>query len=120
MDSKECLKQVHRLFGEDASIETVNGVRRIIRPAKEGDEKLQKTAKGAVLLGAGPSWLAALRYAAKPVLVSRQADEEKTRQESAQAARETQVRMNKFVDFLEEKFGAEFEAWLNPKQEATP
>jgi hypothetical protein len=90
----QVIKIAQRLLGSDVEAERVNGVCRLTRPAREGEEAPGRlTRAGRVVLGAGPSWMAALKYATKEAAAAQQAKD---------AEDEAEVRKER----------AEFEAWL--------
>lgn len=112
MTTKEAQEAAEKLFPFPVQLETVNGVRRVTRELREGDDKAVILNDGKrVLLGAGPSWKVALRYAYKPIGTAQAEEEQKKRYERQAEEREARLKANAFSDFLIEKFGEEFEAW---------
>lgn len=91
MTEQEARTQAKALLGEAVMLEKVNGVCRVVRPALNPDEKLpkgaQKLASGMFCLGMGPSWKAALKYAAKPVYEARQEEQRRDQQRQQDRAR---------------------------------
>lgn len=98
MTRDEAQKHADRMFGTTMVLETTNGTHRIRHPT-EG------------VVAAAPSWLAALRYASKPLMERmRKEQAEKAAKDRAEMA-EAQKEMATFAEFLREKFDAEFDAW---------
>ena len=113
----EAQLKAQQLFGPGAVLErSMNGNCRVMRPLTDEEKAsppagAQITKHGYLVLGTGASWLAAMRYAAKPVLEAAQAKDRVERAQREQEMRELEREMGQFGDFLREKFAADFEAW---------
>lgn len=93
------------------------------RKAYDAAHCLNLTRDGLVVLGAGSSWKAAIRYAARPVLEAQQEREKKRAEKRDADAAEFQLQARRFTDFLYEKFASEFEVYLKqfePIADAAP
>lgn len=120
MNIDQAKKELPRLFGTALANEMVlekrNGVCSVLskEPAGEKrDGKYNYLKDGRQVYGAGPSWLAALRQAAKPHVDAKRAQD-------AQDRAEVQKEQNEFADFLREKLMPEFEAWKAAKSVPAP
>lgn len=114
MDLNEAKKTAAALF-KDVPLEfEKRGLTcRILRPATDADtDPSKETRDGKVVLGAGSSWKAAIRYAARPVLEAQQEREKKRAEKRDADAAEFQLQARRFTDFLYEKFASEFEVYL--------
>lgn len=98
MTQSDAQDKADRLFKTKMTLRKKNGVCIIDRP--DGTPA-----------GYGPSWIAALRFAARPFLDAQQKDQEqlalKRRQEEAAARKEAA----EFADFLREHLAEAYEAW---------
>lgn len=132
MTLNEAKTQARLIFKSDLDFENKGQIKYIYRKPAEGEEITPTEADrvkcrdgekrlidGRLLLGGGTSWLSALRQAAKVRLEGMQADEAKRKAEKKEFEQAAQVRINKFMDFLMEKFEKEFEASLGTATETT-
>jgi hypothetical protein len=100
-------------LGSDVEAEKVNGVCRIVRPLRES-EKAEEfpgriTKAGKLVLGVGPGWLSALRFAMRPELARRKAEEQRE-------TLEIQKERAGFQDWLL----SQYEAWKASKDAPPP
>lgn len=115
MTANEAKSEVKRIFpGEQIELEKRNGTCLVLRAPKPDDKsEINRLKDGRVVLGGGPSWKAALRVAAKPVVLRLQAEE-------LQARRDIQIERNEFEDFLRERLMGEFEQWKAARAAPVP
>lgn len=136
MNLEEAKNQAKLIFKSDLDFENTGGVKYVLRQPAEGEElkpgptpdtvicrdgiKAQRK-DGRILLGAGNSWLTAMRQATKKRLEDMQTANKAKQELNQKMEQEAQVRLSKFMQFLQDKFEKEFEASLETKpNEASP
>lgn len=97
-------QEADKIFGTGILCQKSNGICKVTRARPDG---------GFDILGTGHSWLAALRYAAKPVLEVRRKAEAEARVKNEYREREAAKELDAFMQFLRESHDAEFKAWLS-------
>lgn len=123
MNLEQAKQQARIIFKFDLDFETKGGIRYILRREQEGetitsigdgmiecnDGKKHQQEDGRILLGAGPTWLIAMKQATRFRLEKMQAENKVKQELNLKDQREAEMHMNQFLEFLMEKFGKEFD-----------
>ncbi len=135
MNLEQAKAQGRIIFKSDLDFENTDGVKYILRPVMEGEEVTPgptpgtvncrdgikaRRKDGRILLGAGNSWLTAMKQATRKRLEDLQNEQRKKQELQRQQEKEAEVKFNQFMQFLQEKFEKEFEASLEPTSPELP
>ncbi len=107
MTAAEAQQKIDKLYGCSLKLEKRNGVCAITHPEKG-------------VIGTGPSWLAAVRYAATPIFAARQEQDVAKRRQLQLEEMEARKEATLFGDFLRERFESEFELWKAAQETPAP